>query len=280
MGRLKNILFLSASLLVSIGLYAANDTIVRLQLHKSIPGNFSNFYVDNMENFYVLSNAGQQVKKLDANGDSVALLNLARMYGDIYSLDVSNPLSILVYYKDFGTVVALDRFLNVWKTIDLRNAGINQAKAVALSYDNNLWVYDQLEQKIKKIDNNGNVLLASNDLRLQFSEAPNPSQIIDNNGMLYLYDEAEGWYVFDYYGAFKKRIAFPNCKDVCIVDNKLIGRDSNNFYIKAPTGFSYRSFSIDVPMKEVIRFRQNGNRMYLLKQDGLFIYDIVQPIDN
>jgi hypothetical protein len=124
------------------------------------------------------------------------------------------------------------------------------------------------------------VLLASNDLRLQFSEAPNPSRIIDNNGMLYLYDEEEGWYVFDYYGAFKKRIAFPNCKEVCIVDNKLIGRDANNFYIKSPTGFSYRSFSIDVPVKEVIRFRQNGNRIYLLKQDGLFVYNIVQPIDN
>ena len=60
----------------------------------------------------------------------------------------------------------LDRFLNVRNTIDLRSSGILQARAVAQSYDNNYWVFDELESKIKKVDDNGKVLLESADFRM------------------------------------------------------------------------------------------------------------------
>jgi len=36
------------------------------------------------------------------------------------SIDVTNPLKILLYYKKFTTVVVLDRFLNIRNTINFR----------------------------------------------------------------------------------------------------------------------------------------------------------------
>ena len=48
--------------------------------------------------------------------------------------------------------MVLDRFLNIRNTIDLRQSGIFQVSAVAQSYDNNIWVFDDLDSKIKKID--------------------------------------------------------------------------------------------------------------------------------
>ena len=55
-------------------------------------------------------------------------------------IDATNPLKILVYYREFTTIIELDRFLNIVNTIDLRNQNILQAKAVGLAYDNNVWV--------------------------------------------------------------------------------------------------------------------------------------------
>jgi hypothetical protein len=83
-----------------------------------------------------------------------------------------------------------------------------QAKAVAQSYDNNYWVFDELENKLKKIDDNGKILLESADFRILFSDAFSPQKIIDENGMLFLYDEQKGWLLFDYYGAFKQHIDY------------------------------------------------------------------------
>jgi hypothetical protein len=76
--------------------------------------------------------------------------------------------------KILQPILTLDRFLNIRNTIDLRKADILQAKAVAQSYDNNYWVFDELDNAIKKIDDNGNVLFKSSDFRVLFSEQYNP----------------------------------------------------------------------------------------------------------
>ena len=117
-------------------------------LLRTIPGDIESFTVDNLDNIYIL-NSHNQVKKLNANGDSVAVFNDVKKYGKATLLDVSNPLKVLLYYKDFATIVVLDRFLNVVNSIDLRKQNIFQAKAVAQSYDNKVWVYDELENKLK-----------------------------------------------------------------------------------------------------------------------------------
>ncbi len=102
------------------------------------------FSVDNLGNIYVINN-DNQLKKLSPRGDSLAVFNDVRRYGKIGSIDVTNPLKILVYYRDFTTIIELDRFLNIINTIDLRAQNILQAKAVGLAYDNNVWVFDELD---------------------------------------------------------------------------------------------------------------------------------------
>src|SRR5882672_5628227 len=86
---------------------------------KSIKGDIVSFTVDNLDNIYLLSSTGQ-VKKLNSNGDSVAVFNDIKKFGDATFIDVSNPLKVLLYYKDFATIVVLDRYLNIRNSIDLR----------------------------------------------------------------------------------------------------------------------------------------------------------------
>ena len=104
----------------------------------SIEGDIQSFVVDNMENIYILTST-DQLKKLDAKGDSVAVYNNVKRFGKLSAIDVSNPLKVILYYKDFANIVILDRLLNVRHSIDLRKTGISQVSAISQSYDGNIW---------------------------------------------------------------------------------------------------------------------------------------------
>lgn len=268
MGRIIFIWFL---VFIFLSANARTDTASHVIKEKSVAGVYNNFYADNLGNVYLIS-ANNQVKKLDEHLDSVAVFNDVRRYGDIYTMDVNNPLKIVVYYKDFTTIVVLDRFLNIRNTIDLRNAGILQARAVAQSYDNNYWVFDELNSKIKKIDDNGNVLLESPDLRVLFSYEYTPQQIIDADGALYLYDSKKGWLIFDYYGAYKKHIDVTGWKDVKASRNVLTGVDSNYIYSIDPNTFGEHKAKI--AMVNAVKILQLSNKLYVLTKNELSQYRI------
>jgi len=262
--------------LLSLRSFAAGDTTLQLQLTKAIPGSYSNFYTDNLQNIYLVAAQTSQVKKINSNGDSVAVFNNTPRYGKLYSLDVSNPLKILVYYKDFATIVLLDRFLTIRTTIDLRKFGITQVKAVALSYDGNIWLYDEAEGKLKKIDESGNILIESADLRLVFNDALSPVKIIDNNSQLYLYDSKLGWLIFDYYTAFKKRLPFTGWQDIAANDNWLSGRDDHHFFYAMQNDIDFHTLQSNIGLVNAIKTSWQQNKLYVLTKEGINIYNLVQ----
>lgn len=273
MGRINYIYLLPLLLLLPLTTLAVQDTTLQLKLTKVVAGSYTGFYVDNFSNIYLLTKTNQ-VKKLNDKYDSVAVFNDVRRYGDIYSIDVTNPLKIVVYYRDFNTILILDRFLNTRNTIDLRKSGILQVKAVAQSYDNNYWLFDELDNKIKKIDDNGNILLESADFRVLFSEQYDPTQIIDNDGLLYLYDVKNGWLVFDYYGALKQRIQVKGWKDAQVAAANVQGRDDTYLYFANPKMLDIKQVKTNINLAPVIKLQKINNKLLVLTGDGLSVYSL------
>lgn len=233
-----------------------------------VKGTFTNFYLDNFANIYLISN-NNKIIKYNSTGDSLAVYNDTRRYGDIYFVDVTNPLKLVLYYKDFLTIVVLDRFLNAINTIDLRKLNIYQAKAVALSYDNNYWVFDQVNNVLVKIDDQGNVLFKTGDFRMIFNYAFNPDKIIDTNGQLYLYDANSGWMIFDYYGGFRKYLPAEKWENVMVVNQTLFGFSFHTMYamntLTTLTKETYLHYA--APFIKAVSF---NNSLYVLKDYGLF----------
>ena len=258
-------------LIVSPGVMAQRDSSLHLILQKTIAGNFRDFYVDNLGNMYLI-NPDNRIKKLNAAGDSITVYNDTRRYGDLYSMDVSNPFKEIIFYKDFLTIVVVDKFLNSLNIINLRDYNILQAKAVALSYDNNYWVFDEWSNTLKKIDDNGKLLLESPDFRLAFNEAFIPQKIIDADGILYLYDEKTGWKIFDYYGHFKKNLPFPDWTNVQAMNAKVYGW-VNGKLVESAIAFpdiKYDEINFSaITFKKIFRA---GKLFYVLNADGLSIY--------
>ena len=160
---------------------------------------------------------------MNAKGDSIGVFNDVRRYSKLFSINVTNPLKVLLFYKNFSTIVVLDRFLNVVNSIDLRKQNIFQVKAIAQSYDNNIWLFDEQNNKLKKIADDGRVIFETVDFRTIFDGVPSPTQIFDQDGFVFLYDAEKGVYIFDIYGSFQSKISYTGLKDVSVFGKTMIG---------------------------------------------------------
>ena len=194
-------------------------------LVKNYTGSIADVAMDNFDNLYIISTTGQ-IKKLNADGDSVGVYNQTKNYGKLYTIDVSNPLKILLFYKDFSSIVILDRFLANQSSIDLKRYSILNPSAIGNSYDNDIWVYDDYDNKLKKIDEQGNKLLETADFRSVFNQQISPHKIFSSNNLVYLADTVNGVFVFDNYGSFKKKIPVTNWQTIAIANNNIISTNN------------------------------------------------------
>lgn len=258
-------------ILLSVAGFAQSDSSF-VQL-KKIKADINAFAADNLDNIYLL-NSSDQLKKLNAKGDSVAVFNNVRKYGKLAQIDVSNPMRVLLYYKDFSTVVMLDRLLNVQATIDLRKQDIFQVQAICLAYDNNMWLYDEFEHKLKKIDEQGKTLFATTDFRQLFDDAFSFTSICDQDGYLYLYDKNKGVYVFDYYGTLKNILSLTGYDNFKVVGKFITGTRNDSLMRYLPSNLLLREVKLPAGFRQAQTIQFTSTRAYALKKDELEIYQL------
>lgn len=238
---------------------------------KTIPGDIFDFTTDNLGNIYII-NSNNQLKKLNSNGDSIGVFNDVRQYGKIYSVDATNPLKILLFYKDFANVVVLDRFLNVRTTINLRKSNILQARAICQSYDNGIWIYDEQDARLKRINDEGAIIDQSADFRLLLEAAPSPVSIFDQDRLVYLYDPRIGLFTFDYFCTLKNKVALKGWQDFQVVDGKVFGKKENAIQQYEPGSLSLKEQYLPGILSGAGKVKISGKNLYCLKDGAIHVY--------
>lgn len=245
-----------------------------LAVFKTFNETIGDFEVDNLGNLYLFG-ARQQLKKLSPTFDSLAVFNDTRHFGKLYMLDASNPLRILLFYRDFGAIIILDRFLNVRTILNLRTAGYQQVSAITQSYDNNIWLYDELENMIKKIDESGKTLTSSPDFRVLFDDPPQPQELQDFNRYLYASDSEKGLIVMDYFGAVKNKLSFKGWHNLHSAGNGLVATNSTGLVYFQPGNPDTKNKPLPAPMLAAKKIRVHDGKLYVLDKEGrLGIYKL------
>ena len=256
-------------LLSVITCYGQDDS--SFQLLRVLKGDIVEFTVDNLNNTYII-NSKNQVKKLNADGDSMAVYNDVKKFGQLSYIDVSNPLKTLIFYRDFATIVVLDRFLNIRNTIDLRRQNIFSVRAIGQSYDNKIWLYDEQDNKLKKIDEDGKVLLETPDFRLLFDKVPTPQKLFDNDKYVYIYDLKQGVFVFDYYGALKNKILITGWQNFRASGNFIFGSNADTLHRYEISTFRLDQWKMPGAISMSQSFNFTSTRLYALKKGEIEIY--------
>ena len=183
-------------------------------------------------------------------------------------------MKILVFYKSYSTIVTLDRLLTYRNSINLRSHQFFNVNTIAASYDNNIWLFDEQDFKIKKIDESATLINESADLRMLVDEVPAPSELLENNNQLFLYDSKKGFFVFDYYGAYKNLIPLLSWKNIAIGHNLIYGFAGAILYSYELNSLSLNEYHLPEFVKEYKSIKAINNKLYLLKKDGVEIYTI------
>lgn len=176
---------------------------------------------DRLQQVYVITEQNSLIK-FDSTGRKLYTYNQTR-FGQLQSVDASNPMKLICSYPDYGTVVMLDNTLSEVGLFSLKLLGISNYTALCFSpRDNNFWVYDQDSYTLKKVDRNGNIVMESTDMLMQLGEIIHPVFMQEENDLLFASDTAIGILVFDMHGAYYETLPFKGVKKFQVRGDRLL----------------------------------------------------------
>jgi len=193
---------------------SAQDTIL-LQNINTIVG----MSIDTKGNIFVADN-NFTLYKYDTKGKPVTNVNI-KSYGEITSIDCTNPFEIYVFHKDQNIIVFYDNMLNVRGELRLNDYFLSNVSCVARSYDNNIWVVDLSQYKLLKINKAGEVISESAYLNSILSTKLNIYTLWEYNNEVYLADSLVGVHVFDMYATYSNTHYTPNNKAAIGVNGRM-----------------------------------------------------------
>jgi hypothetical protein len=133
-------------------------------------------------------------------------------------------------------------------------------------------LYDEVENKLKKIEDDGTALQETPDFRQLFDEAPSPQKIYDQDKYVYLYDSAKAVYVFDYYGALKNKILIAHWHNFKVAGKFIFGSLDNRLFRYDITTFRTDEWRMPDELYKSRAFNFTASRLYALKKDVIEIY--------
>jgi hypothetical protein len=221
--------------------------------------------IDDFGNTYVITKT--EILKYTINGLFVKSFS-AKRYGSIDFVDVTNPLKILVYYKDFQQILFLDNQLTASSNmISLENLGLEQTSLVCTSVNNSFWLFDKQNNSLLRFNEKSNQLVKIDNLKRILDLDLKPNFLKEKNNYLYLNCPDEGILVFDMYGSFLKTIPIKNLIEFDVQNENIIYFKDNylNEY-KTKTFSTNHKFFKDSLLKTVY---WQGNYFYNVYQDSV-----------
>lgn len=200
------------------------------QLVKSVDVEGDMYGTDPLGNVYVIKD--NSLKKFSNQHVQAAYYTNAFL-GNIHSVDVSDPLRILVFYKDYNQVVWVDNFLSeIRSPIWLDDLGIDQVELVCSSNQGGFWAFNSLNNQLQYFDVNLKLIHESPTLNILTGPDISPTFMIEKSRMLYLNVPGTGVLVFDRFGNYSKTLPVNVPSFFQVTDSYL-------YYLKEGELFSY-----------------------------------------
>lgn len=240
------------------------------ELLHSISITANSFKVDHLGNIYTLNN--DVLVKYDSDGKLFKTYS-NKMLGNITFIDVSNPLKLILFYRNFSQIVFLDNMLTPKENpIVMEEIGFQQASLVCSSYNNGLWIYNLQNSELIRLDQNLKPVLKTGNVAQLLHREITPNFLIEHNNFLYLNDANIGVLIFDIYGTYYKTIPISGLNEFQI-------KDDNIFYYlnKKMKTFNMKSFEVrklDLPDSSSVTAKIEKDKLFLLRPNKLDIYSI------
>ena len=255
----KTVVFI-LSFLVCISLVAQS---------KKLPFSGKNFTTDHFGFYYDINEV--EIAKYNHKGE-LQYTYSNNLLGVISSVDVSNPLKILVYFKEFTKVLVLDNTLSPTSTIlELTELNLEETSLVCRSYNNGTWYYNPLRFELTRKNQDLTTSNVSSNLANLLNKNIQPNFLVEHNNRVYLNDPKHGILVFDIFGTYLKTIPVFGLQTFQVKEKFLL------FVSEENTVMTYDFFTLETNQyllktnEPIISVRIEGkNIYYLTKKNELY----------
>jgi hypothetical protein len=228
---------------------------------------FELFTSDNLCNSYLVN--GEELVKYNAVIGKPQLKYSNKRFGKITSIDATNALKILLYYRDFQQLVFLDSQLSPnGDAISLENLGYEQTDLVCSSFNNSFWIYNKQSNELIRFDENSQPIAKTGNLKQLLQADLKPEFMLEHNSYLYLNCPDIGVYVFDMYGTFNKIISIKGLASFQVNENIIYYYKSGKFYSYNTKAYEEKSMEYSDLVKNV---RIEKDRLFLQYNDSIVV---------
>lgn len=242
-----------------------------LTVVKKIEKSISFFTTDNLGNCYLVDETG--LYKYDLQGTLLSSFT-EKKYGSIQYVDATDPLKVLVFNKDFSSVVLLDAKLSVQNSFNLHDLNIQQPLLICMSRHDGFWVFDKQTNQLKKFNFALQLIFESSDISQLMSTEISPEFLIESEKWLWLNNPAVGVLIFDMFGSYLKTLESKDSNitaDFQVNDDKVLFSTGNTFKEINQTTFITKEITYK-ELEGAIKMRLEQNRIYVLKIKSFEIY--------
>ncbi len=239
-------------------------------LLRAIPETAKYITSDKLQQLYVLT-FGNELVKYNPSGEELFRFT-ENKYGQAEYVDVTDPFNILLFYPDFGTVLSLNRTLTKTGEFNLFDLELSEIKTLAASNDNHIWIYDDIQHRLKKIDRKGNLLLESEDLNLRFGELIEPNFLLERENYLLVNVPRKGVLVFDNFAKYQKILDFKALQYLQLIDEQLIFYKKGNLKAFQLQSLNQKSILLPEEVRDDDLVNIQKNRLYIAKEDHIKVY--------
>jgi len=177
------------------------------------------------------------------------------LLGNITSIDVRNPSEIVIFYKDFNTIVIIDSRLNTLDTLKFDNKTVIFATKASVD---RLWIYNANAKKIELYNYKTEKVEVSSTVFLDKT----PLLFKSDFNHVYVYTQDQTFLVFDSFLSSKVISEKILIDDFEINNNQIVIKKENAFFIFTKKG-----------VQKITQVNANSNTSFHLKDTILYIFD-------
>lgn len=227
------------------------------------------FAIDNLGNILFVKEA-EMIKHL-ANGNYFTRYSNLKL-GDITSVDASNGLRLMLFYRDYQQLVFLDDQLTQKSdAVSLEKLGYEQTDLVCLSANNGFWLFNKANNELVRFDDELKKMASTGNLKQMLqTEDVKPNFLMEYNGNVFLNCPDVGIYVFDIFGTFSKVISIKGLKNFQVNENIIYFQKDSSV-----CSYNYKLFEEICKSYPVTKLAQSvffKNRVYLSNKDSLCVH--------
>ncbi len=208
-------------------------------------------YADNLDYIYLLSDR-EELLKYDQKG-VIRWRYSNNRFGKLHSVDVSDPLRVVLFYADFQQVVVLNNNLNEIISYSFAKNGNWLVSAVASANNNSLWVFERNANVLLKLGSTFNEDSRSANFFQLFDEVIVPKKISASDQFVFVQHNNGQILQFDSFGAFVSVLPIDTVAEYSIASNLVVYLSGTQLARFNPNSLSTSllQLPVSVPIKQL-----------------------------